>query len=158
LVEDYFLTENDELIESFIGKGFSIYFYIMAFTKYLTDDKFKVCWSWAGFFMTYINLIYRKHFLAGFIWFVALGIIKLITGNISILLIPLECICGAILNPYLVYKRYKKTLDQCVKQDLSHKDKIKELKKAGGRDLIITFFFIIMNIIFHSIWLSGYYN
>ena len=122
--------KNGELIEAFIKNGYSG-FYKKAFSKYYVNgiDKFAFCFSWGGFIFGTINLFYRKLYLEGLIWLLASAVLSGISSGILVIVI---FFAGAFINPFLVYKKYRKVLRHCNEQKMSFEQKIDTLRSLGG--------------------------
>jgi hypothetical protein len=136
--------QNLELIEAFIGdNGDTMVFYEKAFTKYHINgvEKFAFCFSWGGFVFGALNLFHRKLYLAGVLWIIGSAILS---GISSGLLAIVLFFAGAFVNPFLVYKRFKKLLAECNAQNMTHERKIMTLKASGGTNTLTT---ILMGII-----------
>ena len=122
--------KNSELIEVFIGDENEIAatFYKKAFGKYSINgiEKFAFCFSWGGFIFGAFNLIHRKLYLEGIIWLVVSAILGISSGGF---LSIISWILGAFLNPFLIYKRYKKILRQSDMSKMSIDQKIETLRE-----------------------------
>jgi hypothetical protein len=130
--------KNTELIEAFIGDKDNAVFYKKAFAKYSVNgiEKFTFCFSWGGFIFGALNLFHRKLYIEGVIWLVGSAILAGISsGFLSIILF----FAGAFVNPFLIYKRYKRILAQC--NSLAYDQKIETLRTMGGTNRATTVIF-----------------
>jgi hypothetical protein len=86
-----------------------------------------------GFVFSAFNLIHRKLYLEGVIWLVLSSILGIPSSGI---LTIISWVAGAFLNPFLIYKRYKKILRQCDAVKMNIDQKIQTLRKMGGTNPI----------------------
>jgi hypothetical protein len=123
--------KNGELIEAFIGQNGNTAFYKKAFGKYSINgmERFAFCFSWGGFVFGAINLFYRKLYLEGVIWLIASAVLA---GISSGLLAIIVFFAGAFVNPFLVYKKFRKILRQCNDQKMTLDQKVETLRSMGG--------------------------
>jgi hypothetical protein len=123
--------KNGELIEAFIGQNGNTAFYKKAFGKYSINgmERFAFCFSWGGFLFGAINLFYRKLYLEGVIWLIASAVLA---GISSGLLAIIVFFAGAFVNPFLVYKKFRKILRQCNDQKMTLDQKVETLRSMGG--------------------------
>jgi hypothetical protein len=125
------VESEDALIEAFIGDKDTAVFYKKAFSKYSVNgiEKFGFCFSWGGFVFGAINLFHRKLYKEAVIWLIGSAVLSGISaGFLAIILF----FAGAFVNPYLIYKRFKKILAQCDAQAMLFAQKIETLKAMGG--------------------------
>jgi hypothetical protein len=124
--------KNGKLIETFIDDDKEIAtFYKKAFVKYTANgiEKFAFCFSKGGLVFGVFNLIHRKLYFEGIIWLVLSAILGISSGGF---LSIISWVTGAFLNPFLIYKRYKRILRQCDTANMNIDQKIETLRKMGG--------------------------
>jgi hypothetical protein len=138
--------KNGEMIDAFIGDKDQSVFYKKAFGKYSANgiEKFAFCFSWGGFIFGAINLFHRKLYLEGVLWLIGSAILS---GISSGLLAIILFFAGAFVNPYLVYKRYKKILLQCDSQKMTYDQKLETLRIMGGTNKVTTVIFGLLSLI-----------
>jgi hypothetical protein len=127
--------KNTVLIEAYIGDKDTAVFYQKAFGKYSVNgiEKFAFCFSWGGFFFGWLNLLHRKLYFEGVIWLIGSAILAGVSsGVLSIILF----FAGAFVNPFLIFKRYKKILAQCNAQNMPETRKLETLKAMGGTNVL----------------------
>jgi hypothetical protein len=128
--------KNAELIEAFIDDdGDTAAFYKKAFEKYTVNgiEKFAFSFSWGGFFFSALNLFHRKLYLEGVIWLVCAALLSGISGGF---LTIISLFAGAFVNPFLIYKRFKKILAQCNSKNMNYNQKIETMKAMGGTNVL----------------------
>lgn len=102
---------NSELITTFIGDKDNARFYKKAFSKYNINgvDKFAFVFSFGGLCFGVFNLFHRRLYKESLIWFL-ISILPI--GLSGGLLYIVSAFAGAFVNPYLVYKKFRRTLVQ----------------------------------------------
>lgn len=129
---------NGELITAFIGDKDNARFYKKAFSKYSVNgiDKFAFVFSFGGLCFGVFNLFHRRLYKESLIWFL-ISILPIgLSGGI---LYIASAFAGAFVNPYLVYKKYKRTLVLCNSQNMTYEQKLETLKSVGGTNGFTTF-------------------
>jgi hypothetical protein len=128
--------KNAEIIDAYIW-GDEDDFYKKAFGKYSVNgiDRFAFVFSFAGFLLGGINLFHRKIYLGGLIAIVIsflFGFIGLLPVSIGLWFIM------AFVNPFLVYKRFRKHLSACQNANMDRTKKLETLTEVGGTNAATT--------------------
>ena len=125
---------DGELADAFIGgTKDSIVFYREAFAYYSEKGgNFAFRISGAGFLFGAINLIHRKLYLAAVLWLLFCGVLAAVFGSSSGILQIVVSIIAAFLNPYLVYRKFRKILLDCHNHNMTREQTIENLKLRGG--------------------------
>jgi hypothetical protein len=79
------------------------------------------------------NLFHRKLYAEGVIWLVSAALLSGISSGILAIII---FFAAAFLNPFLIYKKFKKILAQCNSQNMNYEQKIETLKTMGGTNAV----------------------
>jgi hypothetical protein len=137
--------KNGALIREYIGDSYTA-FYTKAFNKYCVNgiDKFAFNFSWGGLIFGIVNMVHRKLYIEGLIAFLVCGIISYMQLWYANILFSLMF---AIINPFLVYKRYKKILIQCASKNMSFKQKKQTLGTLGGTNIVTTILGSVISLI-----------
>ena len=137
---------NGELITTFIGDKDSARFYKKAFAKYNINgvDKFTFVFSFGGLCFGIFNLFHRRLYKESLIWFLISILPVGLSGGI---LYIASAFAGAFVNPYLVYKKFKRTLVQCNSHGMTYEEKLETLKSVGGTNGFTTFLIGIVGLI-----------
>ena len=126
---------STEMVDAFIiGTKDSCKWYREAFASYTKKGgSFAFLFSGAGFLFGVINLIHRKLYIPAILWFLLCCVVVAILGNNNLGIIQIAIsIVAAFVNPYLVYRRFRKILLDCHNQHMSREQILENLKLRGG--------------------------
>jgi hypothetical protein len=126
--------KNGVLIREYIGPSV---FYMKAFNKYCVNgiDKFAFNFSWGGLIFGILNMLHRKLYIEVLVAFLVCGVLSIMQlWYVNIL----TALTFAIINPFLVYKRYKRILNQCAAKKMNMQQKKESLSALGGTNIVTT--------------------
>lgn len=144
-------VSNAELVDAFTGDDI---FYKKIFSKYNINgiDRFAFAFNTnAIYFHPLCWLLYRKLYLTTVIVLVLFFTCLLISIGLGIFVyIMIMLLCTIGLPPYLLYKKFKRTLAKCTAQNMTFEQKKDTLAKLGGTNTIAaiaSFAFLIIMVI-----------
>lgn len=127
------LYKNSDILEAYIGTPDKFEWYKKVFESYDVNgiEKFSFNWSWWGFFFAPIYLVYRKCYLEALVvWIIQLFFVP--TGVLGLAF----TVALGVITPWLIYKRYRRTLDKVEFSDNDKATKIDTIRKLGGVDVV----------------------
>ncbi|MFR4477795.1 hypothetical protein [Fusobacterium sp.] len=153
------LYENQEILEAYIGTPDKIEWYKKTFESYNVNgiEKFSWNWSWYSFFFPFVYLTYRKCYLEAFIiWFFQTHFFMFFSLSFPFFK-PIINIIFGFLCPWLVYKKYRKSIKKIERTEKEFEIQIEMAKKLGGvnviaRNIIIIYYIILMAMLVLSIF------
>lgn len=124
------LYQNEKALEAYIGTPEKYYWYKVAFSKYDLNgiEKFSWVWSWYSFFFGPLYLLYRKCYVEALVVWIGMAIISSINGFLGFLV---SIALGGTL-PYLIFKRYKKTIEKVESVEDDFDKQLGLLSSLGG--------------------------
>lgn len=154
------LHRDLDIFEAYIETPEKYEWYKKVFASYDVNgvEKFSLNWSWFSFFFAPIHLAYRKCYIeALLIWIVQFVFSP--SGVMSSIIFSIGC---AVISPWLIYKRYRRTVDNIAFSGNDRETKIEMAKKLGGVDklarniAIVLQFFVIFIVICQFLILLGF--
>lgn len=131
--------KNPIVSEEHLQKFASNDYYIEAWRK-------KRKWNWGAFWLNVIFLLYRKMYLAFFVYLAAYVFLAIVTYNLNISSLGLELLFMLLLNVPLaffiddVYLRHaEKKIEKIIKANPAQKLQEYHIAKAGGTSFFIPF-------------------
>lgn len=116
---------EDRMFYNYIGTPEKAEWYDRTFKKYEDNlGGFEWNWSWWAFFGGPFFLMYRKCYLEAFLYFLA----GLILGGFGLAL----SIVAGFLSPYLIYKRYKRAMQEINRRSCIEEEQLEMSKSVGG--------------------------
>lgn len=142
---------NGELIRAFIGDNdYFVTFYKKAFSKYTVNgiDKFAFVFSWFNALFGVAALFDRKLYKEALIGTV-IAILAILLDNTALFAIVFVALIfvGGFITSYLVFKRYKKTLNQCNAKGMDYEQKLKTLESVGGTNKLVGILVLVLFIL-----------
>lgn len=116
---------EDKMFYNYIGTPDKTQWYDNVFKKYEDNlGGFAWDWSWWAFFGGPFFLLYRKCYLEAFIYF----LIGMFLGGFGLVI----SVISGFLSPYLIYKRYKRTIEKINRLSCIEEDQLRMAKEEGG--------------------------
>ena len=152
------LYRNLDIFEAYIGTPDKFEWYKKVFASYDVNgvEKFSWNWSWWSFFFAPIHLAYRKCYLEALV----VWLIQFFFAPTGILGVAFAVGLGVV-TPWLIYKRYRRTVDKVEFSGNDEATQIEMVRKLGGvdkvaRNITIIFqFFLVFIIICNFLVMIG---